>query len=170
MEGFNTYEYSASQKSEGLWLLYKILLIVGYVLFVTLYFVIIYVTKLFPVGALIPVFLWMLIYFTWKYANPDYTYEIRGGVFNYYVKYGKKKSLKASFKISEAKYIGPIKDYKEKLPGTVYSALPSEKAADIYILVYNTPTPCAIKFIATKDALRLIRRHNNNTVITETSF
>lgn len=170
MEGFNTYEYSASQKSEGLWLLYKILLIVGYVLFATVYFVIIYVTKFFPVGALIPVFLWMLIYFTWKYANPDYTYEITGGVFNYYVKYGKKKSLKSSFKISEAKYIGPIGEYKEKRPHTVYTAIPSKKSTDIYISVYNTPTPCAIKFVATKDALRLLKRHNKDTVITETSL
>ena len=170
MEGFNTYEFSASQKAEGKWLLAKILLILGYIAFATVYFVIIYITKFFPVGALIPLFLWMLVFFTWKYANPDYTYEIVGGVLNYYVKYGNKKIQKATFKISDAKYIGPIVDYKDKLPRAVYNAAPSETASDIYVAVYNTPSPRAIKFVATKDALRLLKRHNQDTVITETSY
>ena len=62
MEGFNNYEYSASQKSEGKWLLSKILLILGYIAFATVYFVVIYITKFFPLGALIPLFLWIRVF------------------------------------------------------------------------------------------------------------
>ena len=169
MEGFNSYEFSCEQKSKGKWLAFKLLLVLLYIAFAGAYFLIVYITRFFPVGALIPVALWILIHFTWRYANPDYTYTIEGGVFNYYRKFRHgKPQKKASFKISDAHYIGPLRSYDGSAPKNVYSALPESRAEDAYIAVFGANSSSAIKFVATRDALRMLKRHNPNTVITET--
>ena len=59
MEDFNTYEYAATQKSEGKWRVRRMLLLLAYVLYTAAYFVAIFISKLIPLGALIPVTLWI---------------------------------------------------------------------------------------------------------------
>ena len=58
---FTTYEYGVDKKREGSLKLLANLLIVLYIVFVVGTFGILYWIRLIPVGALIPVFLWMLI-------------------------------------------------------------------------------------------------------------
>ena len=105
MEDFNTYEYGAEQKSEGKFRTMRMLMLCGYILYAIVYFVIIYITRIFPLGALIPLTLWIIVYFTWRYTKPDYRYVIEHGDMTFSISYGKKKRGKrsvCSFKVSGA--------------------------------------------------------------------
>lgn len=175
---FNTYEYSAQQKSEGKFLVRKILMLLLYLAFTTAYLVVIFVTRIIPLGALIPVFLWMLIFFTWRYVKPDYKYEIATGMMTFSVKYGNKKKGKTvtEFKVSTAEKILPVATYGEEIaafaPKKVYSALPSQNATDAYAALYTDQNGdrCVFYFVATEQALKLLRFYNSRTVVVKTAY
>ncbi|MBO5879210.1 MAG: hypothetical protein J6Q68_01490 [Clostridia bacterium] len=172
-------EYTVSQKSEGKWRLFRWLLVLSYIAFVGIYFVIIYTTKFFPLGALIPVFLWILIFFTWKYSKPDYKYVIGEAHVTFYRVIGKKAKEVVKIKISEAAYIGPLEDalmsIKDFLPKITRSFLPSAKCENNYIILYkneNTILPGiekefseAVIFQITDEAARCLRFYNKATVM-----
>ena len=170
MEGFNTYEYSAEQKPTGKWLLLRLFFLLFYTLFATAYFLVIYVTRFFPVGALIPVAVWILVFLTWRYTRPDYKYEISSGALRFFVTYKKKPQEKLKIKISEAEAIIPIDTEGDKLrdfsPRKIYTAVPSKNSTDVYaVLFYNEKGKrCAFLFVATEEAIRLLAIYNSKTV------
>ncbi len=170
MEGFNSFEYSAEQKCEGKWAVYKLLLILGYIAFAAAYFTVIFITRIIPLGALIPFFLWILIFLTWRYISPDYQYTVEAGVFSFYIHYSSKKKSKApraSLKISDAEKILPAGDadvfLSEFKPLKIYSAVPSRTAENVYVIFYKDGEGIhsAIYFVAMPDALRLLRLYNS---------
>ncbi len=176
MGDFNTYEYAATQKAEGKWLIYRILLMSLYALYTAGYFVFIFVTRMIPLGALIPVTLWIIIFFTWKYAKPDYKYVIKAGKLNFYLIYGnKKKHLKAEIRISSAEKIAPVSNISSEIaafaPEIVYSALPNQDAADAYAVLYKNENgkKCVFYFVATAQALKLLHFYNSGTEVTKTA-
>lgn len=176
MDDFNTYEYAATQKAEGKWLIYRILLISLYVLYAAGYFVFIFITRMIPLGALIPVTLWIIIYFTWKYTRPDYKYIIEAGKLTFYVIYGNKKNhLKTEIRISSAEKIAPVRDISadisEFAPEIVYNALPCQNTADAYAALYKNEAGkrCVFYFVATAQALKLLHFYNSRTIITKTA-
>lgn len=176
MADFNSFEYAAEQKAEGKFFAFRMALIFAYVAFSAIYFLIAYITRIIPIVAILPIFLWMLIFFTWRYTSPDYKYTIESGIFTYSVGYTKnKKKVKSSFKISTAEYILPLSDAKEEIakfaPGASYSAVPSVKSSDVYVALYTDAKgkKCAMYFIATSQALRLLHFHNSRTVVTNTA-
>ncbi len=170
MENFNSFEYSAEQKCEGKWAVYKLLLILGYIVFAATYFVIIFITKMIPLGALIPFFLWILVFLTWRYISPDYQYTIEAGTFSFYINYSNKKKTKlpkTSFKISDAQQILPVSEaceaVKEFSPEKVFTGIPTKQATDVYVVLYRDcdGKKCALYFVATNDTLRLLKIHNS---------
>lgn len=176
MDDFNTYEYAAAQKSEGKWLVYRILLMTFYVLYCVGYFIFIFKTRMIPLGALIPVTLWIIIYFTWKYTKPDYKYVIEGGKLTFLVIYGnKKKRKKTEIRISSASKIAPVcnitADISDFAPQTVYNALPRANAADAYAILYNDEggKRCVFYFVATAQALKLLHFYNSRTEVVKTA-
>ena len=176
MEDFNFFEYASEQKAEGKYLALRIVLIGLYVVFSATYFLVAYLTRIIPIVAILPIFLWMLIYFTWRYTSPDYKYSIESGVFTFSVGYTKKKSTpKSSFKISTAEAILPLSEAAEKIaefsPIVSYSSVPSVNASDVYVALYTDKDGrrCAMYFIATSQALRLLRFHNSRTVVVPTA-
>lgn len=179
MDDFNTYEYAATQKSEGKWKIRKILLLCAYVLYTVAYFLIIFITKVIPLGALIPVTLWILVFFTWRYVKPDYKYVIEKGTLTFYVVYGnKKKALKAkmNFKVSGAEAIAPREEILkrvEEISGIkVYSAVPSVSAPDQYGAIFKDDDGgyAVFYFVATAQALKLLRFYNSKTIVTATAI
>lgn len=82
----NTYEYSAEQKTEGKWLVYKLLLVSAYIAYTLIYLALIIKTGFVPLGALIPLTLWIIIFFTWRYTSPDYTYTVLSGELTFTVR------------------------------------------------------------------------------------
>ncbi len=175
MEDFNTYEYGAEQKSEGKYRTMKILLLIGYILFAAVYFAVIYITRIFPLGALIPIALWVLIYFTWRYTSPDYIYTVESGNLTFFVSYTKKKRIKKTeFKISSAVMIAPRDTSSARVsdfaPQKSYSAVPSVSSKDVYTALYTDKNGkrCAFTFIATSKALKLLHFYNSKTEISAT--
>ena len=78
-DSLNSAEFSYEKKGEGKNKLFRILLICGYVLFVIVYFLACYLTKLIPAFAVAPIFLWMLIFFTWRLVKYDMYAEFQSG-------------------------------------------------------------------------------------------
>lgn len=178
MDDFNTYEYATEQKSEGGWFAFKILLLSAYILFATGYFVTVYIIRMIPLVAVLPIFIWMLVFFTWRYTTPDYSYVIASGTLTFYVSYSKKgkKSKKTEFKISTASAIAPrdtlAKEIEIFSPQHVYSAVPGVNSADIYTALYTDKNGknCAFHFVATAQALKLLHLYNSKTEMTKTVY
>lgn len=177
MEDFNSYEYAAEQKSEGSFLAAKLLLIAFYIAYTLAYFIIIFVTRIFTLGALIPVTLWIIVYFTWHYTTPDYKYVIQGGNLSFYINYRRindSRKKKTEFKISSALAIAPMdslnEDIKRFSPKRIYNAIPYKAAADKYAAIYKDGegVRCVLYFVVTAEALKLLHLHNSSTVITNT--
>jgi len=175
MEDFNFYEYGAEQKAEGKYLGLKIFLLCFYFIYVGAFFFAIVYTRIFPLGALIPVTLWILVYLTWGYVKPDYRYFIEAANFTFFVYYGKKTKIKkTSFKMSSAVAIAPADTLKDEIkafaPKKIFSALPSVNANDKYAALYTDESgaKCVIYFVATAQALKLLHLHNSRTVVTKT--
>ena len=78
-DSLNSAEFSYEKKGEGKNKLYRILLIIGYVLFVIVFFLACYLSKLIPAFAVAPIFLWMLIFFTWRLVKYDMYIEFQSG-------------------------------------------------------------------------------------------
>ena len=154
------------------------LMLLAYVIYTVAYFVIIYATRIFPLGALIPVTLWIIIYFTWRYTSPDYKYVIEAGTFTFYVNYSKKdkdKKKRSAFKISSAEAIAPVESLKDEIaafkPKKVFSAVPSKSAPDQYAILYTDleGVKCVIYIVVTAQSLKLLHLHNSRTVMTKTA-
>ena len=168
------YEYTVAQKHEGKWRAYKWLMLAGYLAFAVTYFLVAYLSRIITVVAILPLFIWMLVYFTWKYVNPEYKYQITEAHIHFYRIFGKKQSEILKIRICDAMYIMPLGSALDRIkdiePKKTYSALPSRICADSYIILYKNEQnePCAFIFKATSDALNSLRFYNKNTVITTT--
>ena len=79
MNEFSTYEFVVAQKNEGGWKLARIGMIVLYVCFVAGCFLLGIAANVLPPLALVPVFTWMLVFFTWRYVSVEYEYSIVSG-------------------------------------------------------------------------------------------
>ena len=67
------YEFTVAEKKTPLLTLKKAALIVGYVLWAAVLFLVGSATKIFvPFLALVPISLWVLVYFTWRYTQVRY--------------------------------------------------------------------------------------------------
>ena len=168
------YEYTVAQSSEGKWSLFKWLMLSGYALFAAAYFLIAYKSGFIPVVAILPLFMWILIYFTYKYVKPEYKYEISEAHLRFYRIFGKTAKEIIKIKICEADYIIPLESAIEKIkayaPKNTYSAIPSTKSTDLYVILYKNEykEPSAFLFKATSEALKCLKFYNGKTVVTDT--
>ena len=173
---FNRYEYAVDKKPEGKNLCFRIFLITAYVIFVMLYFALVVYTRLIPLGAFIPLFVWIFVFLTWKYACPDYKYQIEGNQLTFNVLYAGKKSKRGfSVKISEIAQIAPVSkisvNFKIFSRANTYNALPCKNAQDAYAAVFSKGgTPCIFIFQATHAALKLLKSYNQNTIVESTKL
>ena len=102
-------EYTYERRAEGTRLAVRTLAVVGYVLFVALYFLIVYFTRLIPLFALCPVALWILIYFTWPIISYDFYFEFRTGTLTVGTEARRKRRTKRSPKLAvQVKYADKI--------------------------------------------------------------
>ncbi len=171
---FNSYEYSVEQKPEGKNLLCRILLIFSYALFVLLYLSLIIYTRLIPLGAFTPLFVWIFVFFTWKYVCPNYKYQIDGNQLTFSVLYDMKKSKKCFItKISDIIEIAPVSKISAPINNfsrrNTYNALPSKNAFDAYAAIFLMEGKrCIFVFQATHAALKLLKLYNPKTITEKT--
>ena len=111
-DSLNSAEFSYEKKGEGKNKLYRILLVIGYVLFVVVFFLACYLSKLIPVFAVAPIFLWIVIFFTWRLVSYDMYVEFASGTLTLgrvrVRKSGRKRTPFLSIPMKSAKEIAPF--------------------------------------------------------------
>ena len=136
------YEYTVDKKREGCYGLARIFMIIFYLLFLVAFFVVAYLTAI-QIFALAPIFLWMLIFFTWRFVSIEYKYTVESGFLTLITVYGgKKQKIKARIHIKDATAFLPLEDAKAAIrdfsPGKTYNVLSSSKAPkDAFALFVN---------------------------------
>lgn len=179
MADLQHYEFVVSQKIEGKWRLRRILAVVGYVLFVLVFFTLGVVSKLgFPLIALTPLFLWIIIFFTWRYTRPDYEITTVSNSLRFAIVYGnrtRKPQVEVEFRKMQkiAPYDGDGQiDVKRFAPEKVYTAVSSMTSGrDIYFAIWEEDKVRSVLFFeATEQLLKICKYYNSaNTVITPVS-
>ena len=171
----STYEYTVEQKSEGKFKLIKLGLMVLYILYPVLLMTVVFITQLFPLFALVVVTEWMLVYFTWKYAKPEYEYSVTSGRVTFSVIYGKRSRKEMlNFAIKDCLQIAPAteREWIERLelyaPELVYSALSTTESPDKYYAAFENAEGkrCVFYFEATEKMLKLCRNYNSSHTVT----
>lgn len=168
----NYAEYSVAKKAEGDNLAKRILLVLLYVFFGSGYIVFfLTVVKMPQVIAVLPLLIWMLVFFTWYLVKYDYEYKIEQGEMIFYIAYSRKKRKEQlRFRIKNAEKIAPVAHFDDEqiknavkcdFRGTV-------KSPDSYIAYYlNKGREHAVYFEATEQAVKLMRKFNEKTVLSE---
>ena len=73
MDPSSTYEYVASPRKQPIYKLKRVLMILAYVAYVVVLLIVGMTTKLLvPMLALVPLSLWIIIFFTWRYVSVEY--------------------------------------------------------------------------------------------------
>lgn len=176
----STYEYTVEQKAEGKFRLMKIGFMTLYILYPLILMAVVFITQLFQLFALVAVTEWMLVYFTWKYAKPEYEYSVTSGRVTFSVIRGKRSRKEmVTFTIKECLQIAPAteREWIERLelydPEVVYSAISTVNSPDKYYAAFETPEGkrAVFYFEATEKMLKLCRNYNSShTVITKVRY
>lgn len=186
MNEFLTYEFAVHQRNEGKWILARIGMVTLYVVFVLFTFGLGISFNILPPLALVPVFTWMLVFFTWRYVDVEYEYSITSGELTFSKIYGN-RSRRTCLRVllRDAVRIAPLGDEREAARATEYrperefSAISSLRAPDIYFILFEyggkedgkqTKRRAIFYFEATQKALQICRFYNPSaTVVTKVS-
>ena len=167
----NSYSYSVEKKKEGSYLLKRRLMISAYVAYCVVFFLIIYITRIFPLGAVIPLTLYIIYLFTWKYVSVEYKYTVEAGGFALFRIYGGRKDKKlCELRIKGAKRIIPMSKFKDEIdafsPKNVYDGRSSSTSDCAYaILFFENGVPSAVYIDAPEQSVKALHYYNpDNTV------
>lgn len=142
-EGTGYSEYTVKRLHDKTLKRKKLLLVLIYIAFAAVFCTVFLVlVKMPPVIAALPLFLWILCFFTWKYTNIEYTYvTCKGELYIYRVNgYGKAKEVFRR-RIADAEIIAPAGgEYGEKENGNFAQVLDYSSCMDsenLYFAVYG---------------------------------
>lgn len=158
----NYAEYSYSVKNEGRIKLYRRLMMLGYAAFVGIFFGVCVATKFVPIFATCPIFLWIIIFFTWRYVSFDYYFTFQSGMLELgtsrNTKAGMKKYQRLKIHVKEASFIGAYEKNKDLVAGTKLYDFSESKSSDkrIIILFENEGEKCSAVFEGTKKIAKLL--------------
>lgn len=172
------FDYTVTKKMEGKYLVCRMLMVLGYIFFGSVYFFGLAMAHLYPLMAFVILLEWILIFFTWRYVSIEYKYEtVSGGIRFYKVYGGKKKKLLLDKRIREFSCIKPYtneaKAELEKIRFVEkHVCTRSQKDnTDCFYAVYNVGNDKGIIiFEATQASLKILRFYNADTVIAATRF
>ncbi len=174
MNEFLTYETTAHQKAEGLWIVKRALLILFYILYVITLFVVGFLTRIIvPFLAFVPLTLWIIIYFTWRYVDIDYELSMTSGILTFSKIFGSKKR-KAVFEvpIKSISLIAPYENDAQKridryAPDVIYDARSSLKANGQYFALFENADGKKSLFLFEADdkALKIFRYYNASATV-----
>lgn len=165
----NYAEYVYDVKSEGKIKLFRRLMIVGYVLFLAAYAITFISINLPQLIAPLPIFGWMLVFFTWRYVSFDRYFEFEGGMLSLgnirVSKAGRKKTEKLRIHVKEASFIGPYNENKDLTEGVkLYDFSESPSSEHRIILLWdNKGEKSAVLFEGTRKIANLLASFCENT-------
>ena len=124
-------------------------------------------------GAIVPLLVWILWFFTWPYVSPAYYYTVDGSFFTVLTVYGGKYEKDfVKVRISEAEMIAPLNE--EYTPhahahadATRYEAVSSFSASDIYFMTFTDKDgkPAVLFFEATESMLKAMKYYNSKALV-----
>ena len=168
MNEFNTYEFVVAQKREGKVQLFRILAVVSYVLFFC-------VVAPWMV-AVLPIFEWILIFFTWRYQSVEFEYSMTSGNITFsYIYGGRSRKTALETAIKRFQEVAPLDDaalsrLEARDIQKEYRFISSDDAPDIYYaLLEEDGELSVVLFEATQKALGILRFYNPMTVVTKVS-
>lgn len=169
MNEFSTYEIISHQKSEGRFLIRKLLLLLFYIAFVCGWLVLGVITRIFvPLMALIPLTTWILVFLTWKYTNIDYECSMTSGIITFSKIYGgRSRRMVFEIPIKSIELIAPYNDdylpsAERYMPKVQYSALSTWKYDSPYFALFENKRGERSIFIfeADEKSLKICRFYN----------
>jgi len=176
----NYAKYTVKKKNEGLYLLARILFIVGYVAIGVGYILFTsFVLSMPALSAISLLLVWILWFFTFKYVSIEYAYAVADSYIIVAKIYGEKKAkFIMKHKISDMEIIAPYdRHYREqyKLDEITkrYVAVSSMSSPDIYFAVFKDEdgSKALLLFEATNKTLRALKYYNGeNTVIRQMRY
>ena len=111
MNEFSTYEFVVAQKHEGKVQLFRILAVVSYVLFFCVVAAALILLHLPWMVAVLPIFEWILIFFTWRYRSVEFEYSMTSGNITFsYIYGGRSRKTALETAIKRFQEIAPLDD------------------------------------------------------------
>ncbi|MBQ8748026.1 MAG: hypothetical protein IJZ08_09215 [Clostridia bacterium] len=168
----NYTEYTVAQKAEGKNLTNRLLLILLYTVYSVVFAVFFLAgpVKIPMLVALLPVTLWIIIFFTWRFVSVEHEYMLASGVMTFVDIYGgrKRKALFAC-PVKEMREIAPLRPTTQLNAKTVIDMRGSVKSADSYYFIINDRDgeSAAVLFEATSKAVQIMKYYNSATVTSD---
>ena len=161
----------------------RALLLGGYILYAILYL-------MFFLGALgvpiklpmaitfLPVTLWIIVFFTWRYVSVECEYQILDGEMKFMEIYGSKNMRElCRVRVSAMTRIAPYSgEYKAEADAISEDnrclCVSSMDASDIYFAKFKNVAgeDCVVFFEATEKTLKVLRYYNSETIVTKTRY
>ena len=168
----NYTEYTVTQKAEGKNLTNRLLLILLYTVYSVVFAVFFLAgpVKIPMLVALLPVTLWIIIFFTWRFVSVEHEYMLASGVMTFVDIYGgrQRKALFAC-PVKEMREIAPLRPTTQLNAKTVIDMRGSVKSADSYYFIINDRdgNSTAVLFEATSTAVQIMKYYNSATVTSD---
>ena len=163
----NYFEYAVDQKPNGKNLVYRILLIMSYIVFALAYFLFFYTVKIPQVIALLPFFLLFLVICTWRYVALTYEYIIAVGEITFSRIYANRKRKDVlQISIRDLIEVSPDEGQSPASVDKVYDFRSEKNTPDSYYLIFQDghDRRCLVYFEATRKALKLMQLYNPGAV------
>ena len=169
MGDFESYEIVIKPKRDAKNRLLRAFLILFYIAFVVTCLVLGFVTAFVPLLALVPLVLWIIIFFTWRYVNVEYEYVEESGMLTFTKIYNNRTRKTALvFDIRSARYMAPATDgdMQKRIvdydPSREYCFATSKNDINAYTALFEDGDgrKCAVTFVADDRIKRHLKMYN----------
>jgi hypothetical protein len=173
MNDFENYEFVVRQKTEGVYRIKKVLFIILYVTFaVGLFSVGVGLRILAPCIAIVPLLLWILIFFTWRFTNVEHECVFESGIMRCAEIYGNRtRKLLFSATIRDMLLIAPeternVSEAERYNVARVYKMTSSKNASGTYFAIFNDKDEkcAAVYFEANEKVLKILQFYNRSAI------
>lgn len=164
------FEYAVREAPSATLRLKKIALISAYVLWGVLFFAVGALTRLLvPVLALVPLSIWIFVFFTWRYTEVEYEYSFFSGTLTVArILGGRTRRTLLEVTIRDLAAVFPYTDenvQKAEQFGaeTTWLAASGMDAPDLYVALWQdreTEKKCMLCFNANEKAIKIMRYYN----------
>lgn len=167
----NYAEYSVKKRVEGMYVLNRVLMVLFYIIATLAYIIFCTAVKYFLwFLVILPVFVMMIIYFTWWRVSVEYKYTVDHATFTVKTVYGGRyERLMFEEKTKDITLVAPYRnEYKEKADALIKSAseisyaVSSKKASNICFAVCGEKI---VFFEMTPHALTALKYYNGVVVV-----
>jgi len=168
----NYTEFTVAQKAEGTYRTKRLLMILLYAAYAVLY-MLLFITKIPMLVALLPVTLWILIFFTWRFVSVEHEYMIASGVMTFVdILGGRSRQVLFAVTVKDMLEIAPVTGEGKAWYAdakTVIDLRGSVKCTDGYAFTVKNDAgeKVAVLFAATDKAVKIMKYYNAATVVSE---